>query len=264
MSIICSINSEEFKNIVLKSYCIADICEFLGLRRQGGYYRTIQRRLFRENINTLHFKPLKELLSNKRNRNWISKDEFLKNIDNVQDSTRSKKLVEFNLIPHICEQCKISNIWNDKPLKLQLDHIDGNHTNNKLSNLRFLCPNCHSQTDTFCGKHKKTKRHIKLCNCGKIISHKSYKCRKCASKENGKQFQRIPKTGTMHLSKELLLDLIQKHPFVQIGKMYNVSDNAIRKWCKKYNLPYRKKDLVGDIGIEPMKEVCNTSSLPLA
>ena len=48
-----------------------------------------------------------------------------------------------------CFYCNITDIYNNKPLKLQIDHIDGNWKNNLITNLRFLCPNCHSQTETY-------------------------------------------------------------------------------------------------------------------
>jgi len=61
---------------------------------------------------------------------------------------------------YICEHCSVGNEWNGKSLTLQLDHIDGNSDNNELSNLRWLCPNCHTQTQTWCGRNKKnTKRN---------------------------------------------------------------------------------------------------------
>lgn len=79
----------------------------------------------------------------------------------VKNSTYSPRSVrkycrKYELIPYHCARCPVDNIWNDKPLCLQLDHIDGVNNNQELKNLRWLCPNCHSQTETFGVKnHKK-------------------------------------------------------------------------------------------------------------
>lgn len=64
-----------------------------------------------------------------------------------------KRMIEHNLLKNICSECDVSE-WNGKKLVMHLDHIDGNSHNHKLNNLRMLCPNCHSQTDTYCGKNK--------------------------------------------------------------------------------------------------------------
>jgi 5-methylcytosine-specific restriction endonuclease McrA len=61
---------------------------------------------------------------------------------------------------HCCELCK-NNIWNDKLIPLELDHIDGYHDNNIEANLRLLCPNCHAQTPTYKNKNKGNGRKIR-------------------------------------------------------------------------------------------------------
>ena len=63
-----------------------------------------------------------------------------------------KRLIKEKIKENKCEVCGISK-WKDKELIMQLDHIDGNSHNHKLDNLRMICPNCHSQTHTYCGKN---------------------------------------------------------------------------------------------------------------
>jgi Zn finger protein HypA/HybF involved in hydrogenase expression len=59
-----------------------------------------------------------------------------------------------------CTLCPQENLWNGLPLTLHLDHINGNRCDNRLENLRFLCPNCHSQTITFCNKSYSGKKKV--------------------------------------------------------------------------------------------------------
>lgn len=58
-------------------------------------------------------------------------------------------------VPNSCSECQIDSSWNGKPLTLQVDHINGINSDDRFENLRLLCPNCHSQTDTWCAKNKK-------------------------------------------------------------------------------------------------------------
>jgi 5-methylcytosine-specific restriction endonuclease McrA len=64
-----------------------------------------------------------------------------------------KRIIQENLIPYKCDECKISE-WNGQKLSLHLDHINGINGDNRIENLRFLCPNCHSLTSTYAGRNK--------------------------------------------------------------------------------------------------------------
>lgn len=92
----------------------------------------------------------------------IPLEKILSNEHFMTGGAIKKKLLEAGLVKDECSECGLPPIWNGKKLTIQLDHIDGDRTNNAQSNLRLLCPNCHSQTHTFSkGKHrKKTHAHV--------------------------------------------------------------------------------------------------------
>jgi 5-methylcytosine-specific restriction endonuclease McrA len=64
------------------------------------------------------------------------------------------RLIEHGYIQAVCNACGLADSWNDRPLSLELDHIDGNSNNHRIENLQLLCPNCHSQTPTFRSKNR--------------------------------------------------------------------------------------------------------------
>lgn len=73
----------------------------------------------------------------------------------VSWGTLLRMVSEYDLLPPNCSECGIFPKWNGRPLTIHVDHINGVNTDNRLENLRRLCPNCHSQTETFSGKNKK-------------------------------------------------------------------------------------------------------------
>lgn len=68
-----------------------------------------------------------------------------------------RRLLKEGLLTDVCAECGLAEVWNGKPIVLHLDHINGTNNDNRLENLRLLCPNCHSQTKTYCGRNKSTK-----------------------------------------------------------------------------------------------------------
>ena len=144
---------------------------------------------------------------------------------------RFKKIIK----PSQCEICKMEAIWQGKPLTLRLDHINGIHNDNRLENLRWVCPNCDSQQETYCGANQTKEKTKYYCiDCGKEISKGAIRCIECSHK----LLQKADRPNREELKK-----LIRTKSFVQIGKDFKVSDNAIRKWCEAYNLPKRVKDI---------------------
>jgi hypothetical protein len=127
---------------VSESLSIADVLRKLGLKQAGGNYANIKRKLQTLNIDTSHFTGI----------GW-NKDQQLKDwSDYKRASTLKPHLIKVR--GNVCECCK-NSLWLDKPIKLEIHHVDGDRTNNREENLQLLCPNCHSYTDTWRGRNRK-------------------------------------------------------------------------------------------------------------
>ena len=224
---------EELEQLVKNSESLSDILRKQNKAISGAAIKVLKSKLEAYEIK-YHF-----LNKTHRLKNNLSLDEILAKGVVYQSSKLKIKLVQNGLKEDKCEICGCPNIWHDKPLVLQLDHINGDHYDNRIENLRIVCPNCHSQTETYC--NKKEKQHFYCLDCGKEIQRRSTRCLSCAAKYNKNRVYKVKIEDRP--KKEELLNMILNKSFVEIGKDFGVSDNAIRKWCKNYGLPYTKKGI---------------------
>lgn len=128
------------------------------------------------------------------------------------------------LLPELCAECGLGPSWRGKKLVLRLDHKNGKRSDHRLGNLRFLCPNCDSQTETFCGRNKRLP--AKLCKCGVAIGQQSAACRSCTAKS------RKPTTKIVWPPFEEVQERVKNTSFLATAKHLGVSDNAVRKFLR--------------------------------
>jgi len=192
---------DKFKEIVAKSKNYKNVVklifndELLDDSKIGTissrYRNDLLKKIKKLELDTSHFK---EYTTKK-----VDLDEKL--VENKKyDSCRLKKLLyKEEIKEEKCEACGIGDIWDGMPLVLQLDHINGNSKDNRIENLRILCPNCHSQTNTYC---------------------------------TGQSFNPSCKP-----SKEQLLEDIKKFKSTTlISEKYNICHKNIRNWIKAEGL----------------------------
>ena len=153
-SIVDRLDSIEFKTIVESSTSINEILIKVGcVNLSGSMHKKVKDRINREKL------PTQQLLRVGKSKNGIIKiplaEILVKNSSYLNRQRLKIRLVSENMLEYKCmgNKCSVINVWNEKPLVLQLDHINGDNTDNRIENLRFLCPNCHSQTETFGGKN---------------------------------------------------------------------------------------------------------------
>ena len=103
------------------------------------------------NIDTSHF------TGSRWNINKISynTDELFAENSTRRRETVRRYVIRDNLIPYECAFCGNKGEWQGKKMALELDHINGINNDHRLENMRFLCPNCHAITETYCGKNIK-------------------------------------------------------------------------------------------------------------
>lgn len=232
-------SKEEFEEIINKSSSLKEVLLNLGYKPFTGNYSTLKNKINEFNID---LEPLnnrrKNIKREKHNSNKKDINELLFYGSSTSNKVLKKRLIEENIIDNKCSDCDIEPFWNGKELTFHLDHINGDNKDNSIENLRFLCPNCHSQTNTYCGRNIKEKRKLNCCKfCNKELSNsysKSELCWDCLIEYKnkfvkGEENLIKPSVGEL---KELVINL----GFTKTGEIYNVSANSVKKWCKKYGI----------------------------
>lgn len=227
--------SKELLEIAVKnSYFYKEVGEKIGVKLQAESYKTLRNVLDFYKINYCHIKD------NRKHRGFgkLSLEKFYSELktDSILSQTILKsKIIKLDLIKYQCEKCTNTGNWCNEKLNLHLDHKNGINNDNRLDNLRFLCPNCHSQTDTYC-KQKNTK-FGKCVHCNKLCNQHYKRCNNCKKiKTQAEIDSKFNLRRVIRPSKEELAKLLWEKPTSTISKIYNVSDTTISKWAKSYEL----------------------------
>lgn len=215
------ITDEQLREAVSNSPSISHALRSLGLSPNGGTHGHYSKRIKDAGISTKHFLPNNNIYGIHRDK--LKPEEIL--VKKPYGSSRTQRvhllraLLEMG-IEYKCAICGINNNWNEKELTLQIDHINGDRIDNSLKNLRFLCPNCHSQTETY--GTKKPRRQCKKCKNYIQQNSKTGTCRSCYPRKNKINW---PDNYT-------LFAMVEESSYTQVGLKLGVSDNAVRKRLK--------------------------------
>ena len=235
---------EEITKAVAENGTYVAINQDLGKSKNGGWYRWIKSHIKRLNLSTDHF--LNNSQRTKlgwKNTKYVAKkkvsDEEIFSINStfVSGSTLKKRFIAKTNCEVKCANCNIEK-WDNKPLVFELDHINGDSLDNRIENLRLLCPNCHSQTETYCGRNLKNRieKKVYACeDCDKIVLKGSKRCAACASKErSNRPNSKYPNINTLIIECETL-------GWTAVGKKYGLTGNAVKRHVLKNNPQVKSK-----------------------
>jgi 5-methylcytosine-specific restriction endonuclease McrA len=146
---IYKLSDEQFVELLKKSSTISEVLFKLGYTVKGNSwgYSQVKRRMDDLNLDYSIFKGKSAVIKTNKLNN-VRKEDILKENCKHQRIVLRRYVIKNNLIPYKCAICGCTE-WQGKTLSLELDHINGINNDNRLENLRFLCPNCHSQTSTY-------------------------------------------------------------------------------------------------------------------
>lgn len=240
------ITKEEWQKIIDSSTSYSDILNKVNKRGDRNSYSTLRKIL--SSFSDLDYTKMKENAQNKLYKGELSFDEVFKKGTHFSTSTLKRKLIKSGIKKfEKCECCGISS-WMGNPIVIQLHHKDGDNTNNEVDNIAELCPNCHSQTDSYAKQKGNNLNNIlpdvspekkkNYClSCGKEISKGSKYCEECEKERRWKNSNRPPK-------EVLIKELENFTSYASLARKYNTTDTNIKKWIISYELSFPKKTFV--------------------
>ena len=216
---------EELELAVKKSYCITNLLENLNKTQSGSSVKIIKKYLALYNIDISHFNPYKKNIEVLKNIPHLPLSYWLQEGTKIGSSNLKEKLYKSGIKERICEKCGQTEMWNGERISLILDHINGHPKDNRIENLRIVCPNCEATLETHCRGYK-----LKL-------NWKEPEKPKFTAKEDDfkKTIKKSPhERKVIRPPYEQLIREIKDNGYCATGRQYGVSDNAIRKWVKYY------------------------------
>jgi hypothetical protein len=206
--------------------------------RTGGANQVLRKYAALWGISTEHFDPYAAVRGSGVQRRRPL-DEILVEHSTFARNHLKGRLYDAGLKQPVCELCGQGEMWRGQVMGMILDHVNGVSDDNRLENLRIVCPNCAATLDTHCAKARRVVRAEEQCLRCCATFHPKYRNQRYCSRECGSRWDRagIPRPDARKVDRPPYPQLIREIRalgYSATGRRYGVTDNAIRKWVRAY------------------------------
>jgi hypothetical protein len=223
----------ELRAVVATSRSLSEVLRHFGLRVAGGNFRLLRHWCAVWGISTEHFSL--EWPVPRRERTPLA--EILVEHSSFSRGHLKERLYEEGVKARRCELCGQGEQWRGRRMGLILDHVNGVADDNRLENLRIVCPNCAATLDTHCGRQNRIVEERACEHCGSTFVRRTRGQRFCSRRcslaapraERALAARRVVRPPYEQLRAEVAAD-----GWSAVGRRYGVSDNAVRKWVRAY------------------------------
>jgi hypothetical protein len=240
------------REAIAKSKSWTEALRRLGYCPTGGNPKTLKKYAAIWGISTDHFDPYAGVMDRVRPAKFPLSKVLVEN-STYSRSNLKRRLYEEGLKKPRCEMCGQGELWRGRHMAMILDHKNGVRNDNRLDNLRMVCPNCAATLDTHCGRSAEGPPPLRNCaRCGDLFRAKYRKQRFCsrhcgtrASADAARRQRGIPCPETRKVKRppyEQLIEEIEATSYLAVGRKYGVSDNAVRKWVRWYERQIEREE----------------------
>lgn len=240
----------EAAEAVRTSFNYSEVLRKLGLRPAGGNHGTLRHWVDEVwGISTDHFDLDRALRP--QNREVTPLEDVLVEHSTYSRRTLKRRLYANGLKERQCELCGQGERWQGRAMALILDHINGVPDDHRLENLRIVCPNCNATLDTHCGRQNRKPVSVRKClHCGESYAPRfptqRYCSRKCGINSPLHAANDPSKRKSVRPPYEQLMEELAESSYTAIGRRYGVTDNAVRKWVRRYERARAERAGSGD------------------
>jgi Zn finger protein HypA/HybF involved in hydrogenase expression len=210
-------DEEKLKQAIKECSSFSGLMIFLRINKHKQ--KSLKQHILDLNIDISHF--------DSRNKRRLKIEEIFTENSQVSGGILKRHILKSSIIPYLCAVCGLTQ-WNGTKITLQIHHVNGINNDHRVENLEFLCPNCHSQTDTYCGRNTEHCTIEYYCeDCDKQVTKGSLRCTECHI--NSRRIhvkppkEQLEKDNLTYRAKEL-------------SEKYGVHYMIVASWFKSYGI----------------------------